>query len=45
MVRQLFKWQGFLLHYGAHSERLHDSMAELARQLPNSIVDWSISVL
>ena len=35
------QWQGFLLHYGAHSGKLRDSMAELARQLSNSIFEWS----
>ena len=34
------QWQGCLLRYGAHSERLQDSMAELARHLANSIVEW-----
>ena len=34
-------WHKFLLHYGAHSERIYDFMAELARQLSNSIVDWT----
>ena len=35
------QWQGFLLHYEAHSERLCDSMAELARQLSKPIVEWT----
>ena len=34
-------WKGFLLHYGAHSAKLRDALAELARRLANSIVEWS----
>ena len=34
-------WQDFLLRYGAHSERLRDAIAELARQLANTMVEWN----
>ncbi|KAL5484228.1 hypothetical protein EMCRGX_G020689 [Ephydatia muelleri] len=34
-------WKGFLLHYGAHSVKLRDALAELARRLANSFVEWS----
>ena len=34
------RWQDFLLKYGAHSERLRDAMAELARRLANNMVAW-----
>ena len=34
-------WQDFLLRYGAHSVKLRDAIAELARHLANSIVEWS----
>ena len=33
-------WQGFLLCYGPHSAKLRDAVAELARHLANSIVEW-----
>ena len=33
-------WQAFLLHYGTHSAKLRDAVAELARRLSNKIVDW-----
>ena len=34
-------WKDFLLHYGAHCAKLRDALAELARRLANSIVEWS----
>ena len=34
-------WKDFLLHYGAHSAKLRDALAGLARCLANSIVEWS----
>ena len=34
-------WHDALLCYGAHSARLHDAVATLARQLANSVTPWS----
>ena len=34
-------WQDFLLRYGAHGAKLRDAVAELARHLAYSIVEWS----
>ena len=34
-------WQDFLLRHGAHSAKLRDAVAELARHLANSIMEWS----
>ena len=33
-------WQDVLLRYGAHSNRLHDSVAALVRRLSNSVTPW-----
>jgi hypothetical protein len=33
-------WQDVLLRFGAHSERLRDAVASLARHLTNSITPW-----
>jgi hypothetical protein len=35
------QWQDFLLYHGAHSEKLRDQVAALARRLCNSIVEWT----
>ena len=35
-----WQWQSFLPSYGAHSEWLQDVIAELARYLDNTIVEW-----
>ena len=34
-------WQDVLLRYGAHSERLRDQVASMARRLTNSIILWN----
>ena len=33
-------WQDFLLWHGSRSEQLRDAMAELARRIANTIIDW-----
>ena len=34
------QWQNYLLRYGAHSAKLRDAMAELARKIANNVVNW-----
>ena len=34
------QWQNYLLWYGAHSAKLCDAMAELARKIANNVVNW-----
>ena len=34
------QWQNYLLRYGAHSAKLRDAMAELARKIAHNVVKW-----
>ena len=35
-----YHWQCFLLHYGAHSSKPREAVADLAMHLANGTVDW-----